>query len=39
MFAASNGNMDVVKILMERDADVNIQDKVKLQSIFVQCYY
>lgn len=28
MFAASNGNVDVLKILIERGADVNIQDKV-----------
>ena len=28
MFAASNGNVDMLKLLMERGADVNIQDKV-----------
>ena len=29
MLAASNGNLDLVKILMEKGADVNIQDRVR----------
>lgn len=29
MLAASNGNLDLVKILIEKGANVNIQDKVR----------
>jgi hypothetical protein len=29
MLAASNGNLDLVKILIDKGADINIQDKVR----------
>ena len=32
MFAAGNGSVDVVKILVDKGADVNVQDKVSLCS-------
>lgn len=33
MLAASNGNLDLVKILVEKGADVNIQDKVRFMHV------
>ena len=34
MFAAGNGSVEVVKILLDKGADVNIQDKVSLEIRF-----
>ena len=34
MFAAGNGSVEVVKILLDKGADVNIQDKVSLETRF-----
>ena len=34
MLAASNGNVGLVKILIEKGADVNIQDKVRCIQLY-----